>query len=53
MVGVSLTDQDGNLKSALNIYKEIAVQFEKLDDVSKSMVAEGLAGKFHIARMTA
>ena len=44
MVGVSLTDETGNLKTALQIYREISVEYQKLSDLDKSIVAEGLAG---------
>ena len=41
----SLVSEVGNLKSALRVYKEVAVEYEKLDGIGKSIVAEGLAGK--------
>ena len=53
MTGVSLTDDSGNLKSALQIYKEISVEYNKMSQLDQSIVAEGLAGKFHISRMSA
>lgn len=53
MIGVSLTDETGNLKTALQIYREISVEYKRLSDLDKSIVAEGLAGKYHISRMSA
>jgi len=53
MVGVTMTDNNGNLKDALQIYQEVSKEFVKLDQINKNIVSEGLAGKFHISRMTA
>ncbi len=53
MVGVSMTDESGNLKDALQIYREVAKEYQKLDQLNKVIVAEGLAGKFHISRLSA
>lgn len=52
-VGVSLTDDQGNLRSALDIYKDVAKVYEHLSDLDKSIVTEGLAGKYHMGRMSA
>lgn len=50
-LGISMTDQEGNIKNAMQIYKEVGKEFVNMDKINKSIVAEGLAGKFHVTRM--
>lgn len=40
------------MKSAMEIYREVAQGYQELSNMERNVVAEGLAGKFHITRMT-
>ena len=53
MIGVSLTDKNGDLRDAMEIYSDIADKFQSLSKLEQGVVSEGLAGKHHISRMTA
>jgi TP901 family phage tail tape measure protein len=52
-IGVALNDENGEMRKAVDIYADVAEQFENLSQAQRNMVAEGLAGKYHISRMTA
>jgi Phage tail lysozyme len=52
-IGVALNDDNGEMRKAVDIYADVAKQFENLSQAQRNMVAEGLAGKYHISRMTA
>ncbi len=52
--GVSFIDQKtGDMRDILDIYKDVSVQLQSMSKIEKNMILEGLAGKFHISRMTA
>ena len=53
MAGVSLFDDNGNMRNVIDIYTEVANKVKDMDKYSKSIVLEGLAGKHHISRMSA
>jgi TP901 family phage tail tape measure protein len=53
LAGVSLFDEQGNMRNAVEIYADVAEKFKEMDSYNRSIVAEGLAGKYHISRMTA
>lgn len=52
-VGVSLTDDAGNLRDIIEVYKDVAVNMQSLTDTEQISVTEGLAGKYHMTRMQA
>jgi TP901 family phage tail tape measure protein len=53
MVGVDLLDQSGNMRNVVDVYTEVAKQVKDMDSYNRSIVTEGLAGKYHISRMDA
>lgn len=52
MVGVSLTNGAGEMRDAMDIYAEVAQKLQGADKMTKNIVAEGLAGKYHISKMS-
>lgn len=50
---ISLTDHEGNLRDIIQVYTEVAHAVKGISDADRIAVTEGLAGKFHIARMQA
>src|SRR5690606_21217888 len=52
-LGVTLTDGQGNLRNIIDVYTEIAQKVQNISDSERLAVYEGLAGKYHISRMTA
>ncbi|MBX0320208.1 phage tail tape measure protein [Shouchella clausii] len=53
MIGVDLLDDAGNMRNAMDIYTEVGEKYKELSQMEKAIVSEGLAGKFHISRMSA
>lgn len=53
MVGVNLLDDSGNMRNVVDVYTEVAKQVKDMDAYNRSIVTEGLAGKYHISRMDA
>lgn len=45
-LGLSLMDQDGNLKSTYDILKELAPEYQKMDSATKAYYTELVAGKY-------
>lgn len=50
-LGINLTDNDGNLRDIIQVYTEVAEKVKGISDSERIAVVEGLAGKYHIARM--
>lgn len=50
-LGVSLTDNKGNLRDIIQVYTEVAEKVKGISDTERIAVVEGLAGKYHISRM--
>lgn len=50
-MGVNLTDDSGNLRDVIQVYTEVAEKVKGISDSERIAVVEGLAGKYHIARM--
>ncbi len=44
MVGVSLTDKQGNMRDIIQVYTEVANKVKELNDTERISVMEGLAG---------
>jgi hypothetical protein len=54
MLNVQFIDQNtGDMRNAVDLYSEIAEKVKHISTVEKAAVMEGLAGKYHISRMTA
>jgi TP901 family phage tail tape measure protein len=53
MVGVNLLDSSGKMRNVVDVYTEVAYALKDMDAYNKSIVTEGLAGKYHISRMSA
>ncbi|WP_341323360.1 phage tail tape measure protein [Solibacillus sp. FSL H8-0523] len=51
MVGVKLSDDDGNIRDVVEVYTEVANKVKDLTEVERITVTEGLAGKHHLTRM--
>lgn len=52
-LGVSMTDQNGEMRNAFDIYSDVAKALEGISDAERNMIAETLAGKHHISRFIA
>ncbi|XOS93100.1 phage tail tape measure protein [Brevibacillus laterosporus] len=52
-IGVEVRDLNGDLRNAMDIYRDTAKAMDGLTRAQKTMVAEALAGKHHITRMIA
>jgi TP901 family phage tail tape measure protein len=52
-IGVAVKDLNGDLRTATDIYADVATQWGSLTRAQKTYVAESLAGKYHITRMMA
>ncbi|WP_216638209.1 phage tail tape measure protein, partial [Brevibacillus brevis] len=52
-IGVAVKDVNGELRSATDVYADVASQWDLMTRAQKSYVAESLAGKYHITRMIA
>ncbi|MGG3892003.1 phage tail tape measure protein [Metabacillus fastidiosus] len=52
-LNISLTDDAGDIRDAMDIYEQVAQSYSNLNKMQQTDVAEGLAGKHHIARMQA
>lgn len=52
-LGISLTDDAGNMRDVIDVYTEVANKVKGISDTERIAVTEGLAGKFHISRMQA
>lgn len=52
-LGISLTDEQGNLRDVMKVYEEVAHKIKDISDSERMVVYEGLAGKYHISRLTA
>ncbi|QDX94759.1 phage tail tape measure protein [Brevibacillus laterosporus] len=52
-IGVKVRDLNGDLRNAVDIYRDTAVAMDGLTKSQKTMVAEALSGKHHITRMIA
>lgn len=50
-LGVGLENEDGSLRDIMEIYKDVAKEYVKLNQADKNSVTLGLAGKYHISRM--
>lgn len=50
-LGINLTDDAGNLRDVIQVYTEVAEKVKGISDSERIAVVEGLAGKYHIARM--
>lgn len=50
-LGVSLENEDGSMRDLMDVYKDVAKEYVKLDQADKNRVTLGLAGKYHISRM--
>jgi hypothetical protein len=50
-IGVAVKDVSGELRSATEIYTEVANKWEFMTRAEKTFVAESLAGKYHITRI--
>lgn len=50
---VSMTDQNGEMRNAFDIYGDVAKALEGVSDAERNMIAETLAGKHHISRFIA
>ena len=50
-VGVSLTDEAGNMRDVIQVYKDVATEMKKLSETEQLAVVKGLAGTYHISRM--
>ena len=44
-LGISLTDEEGNLRDVMQVYKEVAIAIQDVSDAQRVAVVEGLAGK--------
>lgn len=53
MINVSMFDNAGNMRHVIDIYQDVADKLKTMDKYNQSIVLEGLAGKFHISRMSA
>ena len=51
MVGVKLSDDEGNIRDVVEVYTEVANKVKDLTEVERVAVTEGLAGKHHLTRM--
>ncbi|WP_182004738.1 phage tail tape measure protein [Priestia aryabhattai] len=52
-LGVSLANEAGEMRNAMDIYSEVANKLKSVDSMTKADVLEGLAGKYHISKMSA
>lgn len=52
-LGISLTDDAGNMRDVIQVYTDVANKVKDISDTERIAVVEGLAGKFHISRMQA
>lgn len=52
-LNVSLTDDAGNLRDIVEVYREVAIAVQGISESERLAVTEGLAGKYHISRMQA
>lgn len=52
-LGVDLTDQAGNMRNVIDIYKEVADKMKNLNEVEKAQVVMGLGGTYHRTRLQA
>lgn len=52
-INVSITDSFGVMKSATQIYGEVAQKWDVLSKSQKMYISESLAGKYHLTRMLA
>ncbi|MGG1664542.1 hypothetical protein [Brevibacillus sp. NRS-1366] len=52
-IGVAVKDVNGELRSATDIYTEVATKWDSMSRAQKTYISESLAGKYHITRMTA
>lgn len=50
-IGVAVKDVNGELRSATNVYADVALRWDTMNRAQRSYVAEALAGKYHITRM--
>ncbi|TPG68895.1 phage tail tape measure protein [Brevibacillus laterosporus] len=52
-IGVEVRDLNGDLRNAMEIYRDTSKAMDGLSKSQKTMVAEALSGKHHITRMIA
>lgn len=52
-IGVAVKDVNGELRSATDVYTEVATKWDTMSRAQKTYIAESLSGKYHITRMTA
>ncbi|MFB0831564.1 phage tail tape measure protein [Brevibacillus laterosporus] len=52
-IGVKVRELNGDLRNAVDIYRDTAIAMDGLTKSQKTMVAEALSGKHHITRMIA
>lgn len=52
-IGVSLTNDAGEMRDAMDIYSEVAQKLKSVDSMTRNEVVQGLAGKFHGSKMAA
>lgn len=52
-IGVAVRDVNGEMRSATEIYADVASQWDLMTKAQKEFVAEALAGKNQVTRMTA
>jgi TP901 family phage tail tape measure protein len=52
-IGVEVNDLNGNMKTATQIYGEVADKFGQLSRSQKMWISESLAGKYHLNEMIA
>jgi TP901 family phage tail tape measure protein len=54
MLNVDFIDKKtGDMRNVIDIYGEVAEKLQHVSKIEKSIVLEGLAGKYHISRMAA
>jgi TP901 family phage tail tape measure protein len=52
-IGVAVHDLNGDMRSATDIYADVAKQWDNMTRAQRTNIAENLAGKYHINRMMA
>jgi len=50
-IGISVKDSSGEMKSAIDVYKEVADVYKDLSSVDKGETGLALGGRFHISRV--
>ena len=50
-LGVELENADGTMRDIMQVYKEVAVEYQKLNQTEKNAVVLGLGGKYHVSRL--